>query len=102
MAQFLMLAYDGTDAEAPARRRAARQAHFAHIQPMVERREICAAGAILDDNGTMIGSALFVEFPSRVELDAWLEREPYVRQQVWQKIEIKPLRLAVLDGKTTP
>jgi len=45
---------------------------------------------------------LFVEFPSRVELDAWLEREPYVRQKVWQKIEIKPLRLAVLDGKTTP
>ena len=102
MAQFLMLAYDGTDADAPARRRAARQAHFDHIKPMVERREISAGGAILDHNGTMIGSALFVEFPSRAELDAWLAREPYVQQKVWQKIEIRPFRLAVLDGRTTP
>jgi uncharacterized protein YciI len=102
MAQFLMLAYDGTDADAPARRRAARPAHFENIKPMVEKKEICAGGAILDDKGTMIGSALFVEFPDRAALDAWLEGEPYVQQKVWQKIEIKPFRMAVLDGKMMP
>ena len=100
--QFFVLAYDGTDAEAPARRRAARGMHFEGIKAMVERGELRAGGAILDDAGNMIGSALFAEFPGRAALDAWLEREPYVKQGVWQRVEVKPFRLAVLDGKITP
>jgi uncharacterized protein YciI len=50
----------------------------------------------------MIGSAAIAEFASRAELDAWLARDPYVTQGVWQRIEIRPFRLAVLDGKVTP
>jgi uncharacterized protein YciI len=102
MPQFLVLAYDGTDPEAPARRKAARPAHFEGIKGMAARREIIAGAAMLDEGGNMVGSAVFTEFPSRAELDAWLEREPYVRQRVWQKIDVKPMRLAVLDGKITP
>lgn len=102
MAQFLMLAYDGTDEGAGQRRRAARPAHFEGIKPMVAKGELRAAGAILDDAGKMIGSAVMAEFPSRAELDAWLAREPYVKDGVWQKIEIRPFRMAVLDGKITP
>jgi uncharacterized protein YciI len=100
--QFLLLAYDGQDKDARARRAAVRPAHFAGIKPMVERGELRAAGAILDDGGEMIGSVVLAEFPGRAELDAWLAREPYVSEGVWQKIEIKPFRLAVLDGKVTP
>ena len=102
MAQFLVMAYDGTDAEAVARRKAARPAHFEALGPMVARGEIVIGGAILDDSGTMIGSTVIAEFPSRAELDAWLAREPYVTQGVWRKIEIKPMRIAVRDGKATP
>jgi uncharacterized protein YciI len=102
MAQFLLLAYDGTDDSAKARRAAVRPAHFEGIKPMVAKGELRAAGAILDDAGKMIGSAVMAEFPSRVELDAWLAREPYVKEGVWQKIEIRPFRMAVLDGKITP
>src|SRR5262249_35124680 len=74
---FFLLAYDGTDADAPARRKSARGAHFEGIKPMVERGELRAAGAILNDSGEMIGSAIFADFPSRAALDAWLDREPY-------------------------
>lgn len=102
MPQFLVLAYDGTDAGAAGRRQAARPAHFEGIKPMVERGELRSAGAILDEAGTMIGSAIFAEFESRAALDAWFEREPYVKQGVWLRIEVKPFRLAVLDGKMTP
>ena len=102
MPQFLVIAHDGTDPEAPARRRSARPSHFEGIKSMVERGELRAGGAILDDNGAMIGSVAFVEFPSRAALDEWLKREPYVTQGVWQRIEVKPFRLAVLDGKITP
>ena len=100
--QFLLLAYDGSDKDAKARRAAVRPAHFAGIKPMVERGELRAAGAILDEAGEMVGSVVFAEFPSRAELDAWLAREPYVSEGVWKQIEVKPFRLAVLDGKTTP
>ena len=102
MAQFLLLAYDGTDEGAAARRRAARPAHFEGIKPLAARGELRAAGAILDDAGRMIGSAVMAEFPSRAELDAWLARDPYITEGVWQKIEIRPFRMAVLDGKITP
>jgi uncharacterized protein YciI len=102
MAQFLVLAYDGTDADAVARRRAARPAHFEALQPMVARGEIVIGGAILDTAGTMIGSTVIAEFPSRAELDAWLAREPYMTQGVWRKVEIQPVRLAVREGKVTP
>jgi uncharacterized protein YciI len=101
MPQFLLLAYDGSDAQAPERRRAARPAHFEGIKPMVANGELRAAGAILDDKGNMIGSAVFAEFASKAELDAWLAREPYVKEKVWQRIEVMPFRLAVLDGKVT-
>ena len=102
MAQFFVLAYDGTDPGAAERRRAARAAHFEEIRPMVERGELRAAGALLDESGAMIGSALFLELPSRADLDAWLGRDPYVTQRVWHTIEVRPFRIAVLDGKITP
>ncbi|HUN45081.1 MAG TPA: YciI family protein [Stellaceae bacterium] len=102
MAQFLVLAYDGTDPGAAERRKAARPLHFQAIGQMVEKGELICGGALLDDAGKMIGSAVFVEFPSRKELDGWLDREPYVKERVWQKIEVKPARLAVRDGKINP
>jgi uncharacterized protein YciI len=43
----------------------------------------------------MIGSTTYVEFESRAELDAWLERDPYVTGDVWRDITITPIRLAV-------
>jgi uncharacterized protein YciI len=101
MPQFLVLAYDGTDAEALERRRSVRGTHFESIKPMIERNEIRAAGAILDDAGNMVGSVLLMEFPSRLDLDAWLKREPYATQGVWQRIDVRPFRVAVLDGKVT-
>jgi len=102
MAQFMVLAYDGTDAEAEARRLAARPAHFAGIEPMVRKGEIVIGGAILDDAGKMAGSIVLAEFPSRAELDAWLRREPYVTGGVWQKIEVRPIRIAAQGGKIAP
>jgi len=101
--QFLVTAYDGTDADAPARRLAARGAHFEGIRSMVDRGEIMSGGAFLSETDNLpIGSIILVEFPSRAELDAWLEREPFVTQKVWQKVDVRPIYLAVRDGKIAP
>lgn len=91
--QFLILAYDGTDEEAPQRRLAVREAHLALTERMAREGQHLYAAALLDDAGTMLGSVIISEFPSRAELDAWLAQEPYVTGNVWKRIEVTPCRV---------
>lgn len=86
--QFIVLAFDGSDAEAPARRMAVRPAHLKMVEEATTRGEQVMGVAILDDNGKMIGSLMVMDFPTRALLDAWLEREPYVVGKVWERIEV--------------
>jgi uncharacterized protein YciI len=46
--QFVIIARDGTDPEAQARRQAVRPAHLEGIRPFVERGNILIGGAILN------------------------------------------------------
>jgi len=92
--QFLITAYDGTDSQALNRRLKAREKHLEHIQKLLKERKILYAAAILDDDGSMIGSTLFVDFPSKDSLKSeWLDSEPYVTGNVWQEIDIKPCKI---------
>ena len=91
--QFIVIAYDGTDEEALSRRLAVREEHIKLGDKMVAKDHMLHGGAILDDEGNMIGSVLVCDFPSRKELDAWLKIEPYVTGNVWQNIEVKPYRI---------
>ncbi len=93
--QFLVVAHDGTDADAPARRQAARPAHIESIKALKEAGAIVCAGALLDEDERMIGSALIVEFENRAELDTWLVNDPYSVEGVWRNIEVTPFRRAV-------
>ena len=93
--QFVIIARDGADPEAPARRQAVRPTHLEGIRPFVERGNILIGGAILNEGGTMVGSMLMAEFPTRGELDAWLTGDPYVTEGVWQEVEVRPYRAAV-------
>jgi len=87
--EFLILAYDGTDGGAPERRLAHRPAHLEMIGKLVAEGRIFYGAAILDDSDRMIGTALVAHFPSRAEMDAWLNVEPYVTGGVWKKIDIQ-------------
>lgn len=94
--QFIVIAYDGTDEKAMDRRLAVREEHLKSVERRFNAGEHLYGSAILDDNGKMIGSMMVVEYPSRKELDEWLENEPYVIGDVWRKIEIRPGRVAPL------
>ena len=100
MPQFLVLAYDYTDADAGARRAAVRPTHLEKLKPMIEKGAVLTAGGILDDAGTkVVGSALIMEMPGRAELDAWVKNEPYSQGRVWERVEVKPLHVVIRDGK---
>lgn len=95
--QFLLIAYDGTDAGATERRMSVREDHLFKISHLKKSGEFLFGGAILDDNGKMIGSMIVYDFPDRESLDAKLLHEPYITNGVWKKIEIQPFRLAKIE-----
>lgn len=92
--QFLLTAHDGTDEGALDRRLAARAAHLARGDRLVADGHLLFATVILDEQDRMVGSMMVLDYPSRAELDAWLETEPYVVQDVWRTIEVRPARVA--------
>ncbi len=91
--QFLVTALDYTDAEAIDRRMKHREKHLANVREMIDSGKFLVGGAILDDNEKMIGSALMLEFPDRESLDQHLAQDPYIDGKVWDKIDIKPIKL---------
>ena len=91
--QFLVLAYDAQDDKAAERRAAAREAHLSLIGEIKEAGQVHMGAAIQTEQGRVIGSVLIVEFDSRCQLDEWLKKEPYVTEDVWENVEVKPCAL---------
>jgi len=92
--QWLIVARDGTDPEAPARRQAARPAHLENAAKLQASGHLLVGGALTDEAGNMIGSAAVAQFATRAELDHWLRTDPYVTAGVWRDIEVIPYRVA--------
>ena len=47
----------------------------------------------------MKGSVLVMEFSDRAALDEYLTHEPYVCDGVWQKIEVEPMNVVLVNGE---
>jgi uncharacterized protein YciI len=92
--QFLLTAFDGTDPGALERRMKVRPDHLEKVAILKKKGNFLLGGAILDDEGKMTGSMIIYEFPDRAALDESLKDEPYITGGVWEKIEIRPFRLA--------
>ena len=89
---FVVTAMDFTDAGALERRMAQREAHLRGVKELIAQGHFLSGGAILDSNGRMIGSTLHLDFPDRASLDKVLESDPYVRGQVWDRIDVSEAR----------
>jgi len=94
MQQYLIIARDGADEEAPDRRMNARPDHFKLAKQLKSNNNFVIGGAMLDDQGKMIGSMMVVQFEDEKGLNNWLRHEPYVNGKVWRDIEVKPFRVA--------
>jgi len=95
--QFLLVAYDRTDPAAPERRMKSRPEHLEKIAVVKRAGQFLCGGAILNNEGSMIGSMILYEAENREALDKLLENEPYISNNVWEKIEIRPFRMAKID-----
>ncbi len=91
---WLIIARDGTDERAPARRQAARVAHLEGARALSESGRMPIGGALLGDGGTMIGSMLVIEAADEAEIRALIENDVYSTGDVWRSVEIHPFKRA--------
>jgi uncharacterized protein len=94
MNQYLITAYDGTDENALERRMSIRPFHLEGAKKLKENGNFIIGGAMLNDEGKMIGSTMILQFENPEELQIWIDSEPYIQQGVWEKFEVKPFRVA--------
>lgn len=92
---YVVIAKDGTDSEAPARRTAARPAHLEVATELHADGRLVTGGALLDDAQNMIGSMLILEAANEEEARRLIEEDVYTRSGVWQEYEIWPYKKAL-------
>jgi uncharacterized protein YciI len=94
MKQYLVTAYDFTDAEAFNRRMAARPHHVDGAKALKASGNFVVGGAMLNEEGKMIGSTMIVQFETDEEMEAWKQNDPYITQKVWESVDVKPFKVA--------
>jgi uncharacterized protein YciI len=92
-----VIAFDGTDPEAPARRQEARPAHLDRVRPMAANGTLTLGGALLDPAGErMIGSIVVTRHDTDAAARAWLAEDPYTKAGVWRDATVYGLRFAAM------
>ncbi|MGI4752046.1 MAG: YciI family protein [Janthinobacterium lividum] len=96
MKQYLVTALDFTDEYALERRLATRPAHLENVKALKSKGRYLIGGALLNEQEKMIGSTMIVQFETPEALQEWLQNDPYIKEKVWDRIEIKPFKVANL------
>ena len=93
--QYIIKAYDGENML--EERLAVRPRHLENMAK-VPGKVICAGG-LLDERGNMKGSVLIMEFDGEELLRQYLESEPYIREHVWETVEVEPMNVVIVNGE---
>ena len=93
--QFIITAHDGENML--AKRMEVRPRHLENMSHL-NGRVICAGG-LLDEAGKMKGSVMILEFDGREALERYLKTEPYIVEKVWEKIEVNPINVVIVNGE---
>lgn len=93
--QYMIKAYDGKNML--ERRLAVRPRHLENMAK-VPGKVICAGG-LLDGEGKMKGSVLIMDFESKELLQQYLDSEPYIKERVWENVEVEPMNVVIVNGE---
>ncbi|HEV7347015.1 YciI family protein [Telluribacter sp.] len=93
---YVIHAYDFTDEQTLERRLAVRPQHLDTARRLKAEGHFVMGGALLSPEDKMIGSLMVVNFEDETSLRQWLDHDPYVQGRVWEKIDVKPFREALL------
>ncbi len=88
-------------AESLQRRAAARAAHLARLQALLDAGRLLVAGPCpaidAEDPGPagFTGSVVIANFASLIEARAWADADPYVAAGVYAEVDVRPFRLVL-------
>ena len=99
----IIIARDGTDDRAEARRLSVHQAHMARVSPMAAEGTLVVGGAILDEaGGRMVGSIAVTAHADDAAARAWVAEDPYMTGGVWREVSLHGTRFAPLPYRPLP
>ena len=92
-----------TDREGTVEKRLAiRPQHLARLEQLNAEGHLIVAGAMPKDPANpqagFYGSTIIVDFDSREALDRWLQDEPFLKEGVYEHIDVKPFNKAFPQG----
>ena len=99
----IIIARDGSDDGAEARRLSARGAHMQRVAPMAADGTLAFGGAILDaPDGRMVGSIAVTAHADDAAARAWMADDPYMTGGVWRDVALYGTRFAPLPYRPLP
>lgn len=76
-------------------RLAVRDEHRARLREHSHPIQVCSGGPWLNDSGEMAGSMLVVKADSLQAVQDYIAQDPYVREGLYQTVEIRPFNWGI-------
>lgn len=86
---FVIIGHDGP--EGARLRPSVRPAHLANLKPLLEQGRMIIGGPFTDGSGSL----MIVDMESQAEAEEFARNDPYVKQGVFESIEVRPFRKVV-------
>jgi hypothetical protein len=86
---FVIIGYDGPNGA--TLRPTVRPAHLENLKPLVDAGRVVVGGPFTDGSGSLI----VADFESQAAAQAFADSDPYVKQGVFERVEVKPFRKVV-------
>jgi uncharacterized protein YciI len=99
---YAVLAFDGEDEGAPARRMAARDRHLEVLTIWAGDGRLAFGTPLMAPDGRAMGSLMILEVPDEAGLREYLAAEPFNQAGVWQRVTTFPFRIAPLPYRPLP
>lgn len=83
------------------KRKSIRPAHLARLEQLNSENRLLAAGPLMNQDGDnpfvagIHGSLIVAKFNSLEEAKAWIAADPFVTAEVYQRITVKPFKIAL-------
>jgi len=99
---YVILGWDGEDADAPARRAAVRERHLEVITRWVAAGRLHLAVPLFRADGGIAGSIMILNDEDEVGAREYLLEEPFAREGVWLNYQMRPYRIAPMNYQPLP
>ena len=83
---FVIIGHDGPNGA--SLRPTVRPAHLENLRPLIERGKLIIGGPFADGSGSL----MIVDMESEAEAREFAKNDPYMKQGVFERVEVKPFR----------